>query len=301
MFPMSAVYDTRFAPSPTGMPTLGSARTAYLNYLMARATGGRFVLRVDDTDAARNVPGAVDALYAMMDYLGLDYDVTYMASKRLPRYRAVADALLKAGLAKRLDNGAVALDLCGAGMVDLVPRAVTDMVVGVMATGRDRVNAAANLVLLRSDGSPLYNFASAVDDSDDRTALVLRGVDMSSNTVTNLTVLMAMKAAGMDVSVPKFASLGLLLDPSTGRKLSKRVGGNSVLDLRDAGIPAPAVLNYVLRMGFGPVGDNRSNALMPTDAALSVMRTGAFNLNARPSMLDPAKLDAYARKYRIRL
>lgn len=290
---MLPVYDVRFAPSPTGMPTLASARMAYLNYLFARASGGRFVLRLDDTDDNRNVPGAADAVFAMMDYLGLDYDATYQQSARRDRYLAVASMLLRGDFA-RYQDGAVVLNV----PLDMVPTAFDDMVLGtVQVSDQDRQDA-TSVVLVRSNGLPTYQFASVVDDADDRTSLVLRGVDLLPSTPRQLTVLAALRAAGLDVLTPRYAHVGLLMQ--SGRKMSKRNNDAAVLDLRDAGYSPAAVLNYVLRMGFSPKVDDRTTALLPLASVLDLLRTGDYNLRASPANVDPAKLDAYDRKYKAR-
>ena len=172
---MTTPYTTRIAPSPTGDFHIGTARTAYFNWLAARATGGRFILRIDDTDAARNDPASIKVIHDCLDWLGLPSDQIVRQSGRRVRYAAVADDLLARGVAVRADNGAILLK-------DGVASAWHDLVGGDMIPGPKAQDLARSQVLLRADGAPVYHFASVVDDIDLGVNLVIRGADDPEST-----------------------------------------------------------------------------------------------------------------------
>lgn len=280
---------TRIAPSPTGYAHLGTARTAYFNWLAARASGGKFILRIDDTDAARNDPAFVDIIFQAMDYLRLDYDATFTQSGRFDRYRQVAADLMAAGKAV-LRDGAVFLHCpltVAAGSVGFVDAAVGN----VPVTAAD-VDFISHFVLLKRDGSPTYHFASVVDDIDYGINFVLRGADHISNTVKQLAVYNA-----LGVAAPRYGHVGLLHDLATGKKLSKSTGAPSLLHYRDQGVDADAMCNFLLRLGWGPKVDDRSTVTLPRDRALALFLDGG-NLRGASSKVDFAQLDKLDRRYK---
>lgn len=279
------MFITRIAPSPTGDFHLGTARTAYFNWLAARASGGRFLLRIDDTDLARNNVDSVGVIYDCMAWLGLDHDALFRQSDRLDRYRAVADDLLAAGKAVTADNGAVL-------MKD--GRAVdwTDRIGGIQAAGPKHQDLAANQVLIKADGMPVYHFASVVDDIDMGVNLVIRGIDHHTNTFRHTAIYAALGA-----DLPQFAHLGLIM--LDGKKISKRDAAASLLGYRDAGIDPDGMLNFLLRMGWGPARDDKSVALIDRAMALDLFLDKG-KMRSSPANYDAAKLASFDRKHRAR-
>lgn len=276
-------YTTRIAPSPTGDFHIGTARTAYFNWLAARSTGGKFILRIDDTDLSRNDPDAVAVIHTCMDWLGLDTDLIVHQSARLDRYRSVAEDLIKTGRAVLADNGAV-----------LVKNGKSapwvDWISGDQSPGSTAHSLAAGQVLIKSDGRPVYHFATVVDDIDLGVNLIIRGIDHSTNTFRHAGIYNALNA-----DLPSFAHLGLIT--MAGKKISKRMGAASLLKYRDAGIDPDAMLNFMLRMGWGPRHDDKSMAVIDRDLALNLFLDHG-RMKASPAELDSAKLASFNKKYR---
>lgn len=240
---------TRVAPSPTGFFHVGTARCALHNALAARASGGDFMLRLDDTDAARNDDEHVALIHRCLAELGLVPDRAVRQSDRRDRHAKAALAILSAGLAWRDANGSVRLaDVA----VDVLPGSFFDLAAGDVAVTSTSKDQCRGLTLLRPDGSATYPLASVVDDVDFGINLVLRGADHLSNTPKQLAIAMAMGAAGWAgasdyVSTCAFAHVGLIT--KDGKKVSKRDGGSSLLDAL-AGASGPAVLHWALRLGW---------------------------------------------------
>jgi len=282
-------YITRIAPSPTGFFHLGTARTAYFNWLAARATGGKFLLRIDDTDGARNSDAFVDVIYQAMDYLGLDYDLTFKQSDRKDRYLQAAHDLVARGRAVHRD-GAIFLN-CP--LTDAaVATGFRDKAVGLVATCAADHDAVANMVLVKSDGMATYHFANVVDDIDHGVNFIIRGTDHIPNTMRQVALYLA-----MDVLPPDYAHVGLLHDHTTGKKLSKSTGAKSLLDYQADGIDPDAMCNFLLRMGWGPKVDDKTTAVLPRDRALQLFLT-AGNLRGSSSKADFAKLANLDRRYK---
>lgn len=281
---------TRIAPSPTGYFHLGTARTAYFNWLAARATGGKFILRIDDTDAQRNDPAMTKVILDSMDYLGLDFDLTFNQSDNNDWYASLAKQMVADGTALVRD-GAVWLAPHVAGLMDSkVVNDLTGVTIRVTSLDRDYLS---RMVLVKSDGSPTYHFASVADDINHRVNLVLRGADHVSNTIKQVAVY-----AALDIPLPQYAHVGLLYSMA-GKKLSKSDGAQSLLDYRDAGVNRDAMLNFLLRLGWAPKVDDKSAAIIDRARALDLFLT-AGNLRNQPAKVDFAKLDSFDRKYKAR-
>jgi glutamyl-tRNA synthetase len=265
---------TRFAPSPTGYLHIGGARTALYCWLEARHRGGEFILRIEDTDRERSTQEAVQAILDGMHWLGLDADEgPYYQTLRMDRYRQVADELLRAGKAyyayetkediEAMRNAAMAKNekpryngyyrdrneplrddpnrvirfknpLSGSVVFE-------DKVKGRVEWSNEELD---DLVLIRSDGFPTYNFAVVVDDIDMKIGEVIRGDDHVNNTPRQINIYQAMGAA-----VPEFAHLPMILGQD-GQKLSKRHGAVGVMQYRDDGFLPHALLNYLVRLGW---------------------------------------------------
>jgi glutamyl/glutaminyl-tRNA synthetase len=285
----STHFITRIAPSPTGYFHLGTARTAYFNWLAARASGGRFLLRIDDTDRLRNNDAFLDVIYQALDYLGLDYDQTFKQSDRADRHLQVAQDLLKQGRAVARD-GAIFLDH----PLDKSPsfQYFTDDAVGKVAVTQADHDFVRNMVLIKSDGTPTYHFASVVDDIDHGVNYVLRGADHISNTVKQAALYLALGAP-----LPRYGHVGLLHDHATGKKLSKSTGAPSLLDYKTQDIDPDAMCNFLLRLGWGPKVDDKSTAVLPRARALDLFLAGG-KLRAASAKADFTLLQSLDRKYK---
>ena len=288
-------YVTRIAPSPTGMFHLGTARTAYFNWLAARASGGRFILRIDDTDAARNDDAYVDVILDAMSWLGLKYDAMFRQSDRADVYDHYVNLLLNADLAYR-DGTAVRLKPVATRL------AWKDMIAGnIKITDSDHKNA-DGLVLIRSDGTPTYHFASIVDDIDTGVNLIIRGTDHINNTSKQLAIITALD---MVLTTPvhpiDFAHVGLIDHMVDGKrkKMSKRDDAASLLRYRDLGYSPDAILNFILRLGWSPSDANfdKKVRMLDRDMAVKMFLTDGRMRNS-PVLFDPVMLDTLDRRYK---
>ncbi|MBD0291280.1 MAG: glutamate--tRNA ligase [Thermoleophilia bacterium] len=226
----------RFAPSPTGFLHIGGVRTALFNWLFARHEGGEFLLRIENTDASREVEEAVEQIQGSLRWLGLEWDgpISFQLD-RLARHQELARRLLREGLAYE-DEGAIRFR-----MPDEGETRWDDAIRGRIAFPNERIE---DVVLLRSDGRPTYNFASPVDDADDGITHVVRGEDHVSNTPKQIRILEALGAP-----VPRYGHVPSVLGPD-GRKLSKRHGAVSVEDFRAQGYVPEALVNYLALLGW---------------------------------------------------
>ena len=230
----------RFAPSPTGYLHVGGARTALFNWLYARHVGGTFLLRIEDTDKARSTDEHTKVILDGLTWLGLDWDEPpVFQGARVTRHQEVADKLLAEGKAY-LDAGTIRLRV-PAGEI-----AWDDAVHGRISFQGEDIK---DFVILRSDRSPLYNFAVVVDDIDMRITHVLRGDDHISNTPKQIAVYRAVGAA-----LPVFGHVPMIAGPD-GKKLSKRHGATAVGDYQHLGILPAAMRNFLALLGWSPGGD----------------------------------------------
>lgn len=282
--------NTRIAPSPTGNFHVGSARTAYHNWLVARATGGSFILRIDDTDAERSNPLYTKNIIDSLEWLNIDYDKIYYQSERLEIYRKYADRLKEDGLAYSTENGAILFS--PKTWVD----SWDDTIAGeIQVNDRDR-EIISGMPLMKSDGMPTYNFASVVDDIELGVDTIMRGTDHINNTSKQVNLLLAIGGISL-LQKFKFTHIGLIHFKS--RRLSKREGANSVFDYRDAGILPEALLNFILRMGWSP-SDPQFDSKFPLvnqEQAISMILT-AGKFNSSDSNFDEGKLAWYNKKYK---
>ena len=259
----------RFAPSPTGFFHIGSARTALFNWLYARHTGGRFILRIEDTDAARNTDEALEVLLHGMRWLGMDWDEgpevggefgPYFQSQRGDIYREYLARLEQAGRTYEKD-GAIFFKLQGERYVEYdeyhksemekvrtVPVEIDDAIRGKVVRSEDR-----DFVILRSDGSPTFHFVNVVDDIAMGITHVIRGEDHLSNTSKHVELFNAFA-----VKPPQFAHLPLILkDPKMGKgKMSKRDKGSLIEEYMQRHYLPVAVRNAIALLGWNP-GDDR--------------------------------------------
>lgn len=246
----------RFAPSPTGYLHIGGARTALFNWLYARHTGGTFVLRIEDTDAARNTQEAVDAILGGLRWLGLNWDEgpltgaatgpvkgdrgPYFQSQRRENYQRRVEALLSRDLAYEKE-GAIWFRMTRE------PILIPDLVVGdVLRRLTDREELDPDWVLVRRDGQPVFHFVNVVDDLEMGITHVIRGEDHLSNTAKHIALFRA-----FGVEPPKYGHIPLILNPE-GSKMSKRDQGASLDAYIAQGFLPEAVNNYLCLLGWSP-------------------------------------------------
>ena len=253
----------RFAPSPTGFFHIGSARTALFNWLYARHTGGDFILRIEDTDKARNTEAALKVLLEGMLWLGLDWDEgpevggscgPYFQSERQTIYTTYLDKLKKTGRTYEKD-GAVWFKLEGERYqtYDAFHKAEVEKVrsqpVVIDDAVRGRVERAEEMdfVIVRQDGSPVFHFVNVVDDIEMGITHVIRGEDHLSNTSKHVELFQA-----LGVTPPQFAHIPLILKQQGPGKMSKRDQGALIEDYAERGFMAAAVRNYIALLGWNP-------------------------------------------------
>jgi glutamyl-tRNA synthetase len=226
----------RFAPSPTGYLHVGGARTALFNWLFARHEGGDFHLRIENTDTSREVAEAVDQIQGTLAWLGLDWDgeVTFQMD-RMGEAQEVARRLVEEGKAYE-DAGAIRFRMPDEGVTGW-----DDLVLDRIEVPNEQLD---DLVIVRSDGRPTYNFVSPLEDALDGITHVIRGQDHVSNTPKQLLIL---EAIGADL--PAYAHVPLLNGPD-GRKLSKRHGALTVEDFREQGYIPEAIVNFLALLGW---------------------------------------------------
>ncbi|MBN2906507.1 MAG: glutamate--tRNA ligase [Rhodobacteraceae bacterium] len=300
---------TRFAPSPTGYLHIGGARTALFNWLYARGRGGKFLLRIEDTDRARSTPEATAAILKGLRWLGLDWDGEPISQfARMDRHAEVAHQMLAAGHAYKCfatqDEIAAFRETAkaeGRSTLYLSPwrdadpathpdapcvvrlkaprdgvTVIRDQVQGDVTWKNDQLD---DMVLLRSDGTPTYMLAVVVDDHDMGVTHVIRGDDHLANAARQMQIYHAM---GWDV--PVWAHIPLIHGPD-GKKLSKRHGALGVEEYQAMGYPAPAMRNYLARLGWSH-GDDEF-----FDDAQATAWFGFDGIGKSPARFDFKKLD----------
>jgi glutamyl-tRNA synthetase, bacterial family len=231
----------RFAPSPTGYLHIGSARTALFNWLYARHNKGAFIIRIEDTDKERSKPEYLDEILASLKWLFMEWDGELsFQSQRFDIYKKYANTLLEKGLAY-LDGPAIIFKVEKSKKV-----AFEDMIRGIVEFSTDEIK---DQVLMKSDGTPTYNFACVVDDHEMQITHVIRGDDHISNTPKQV---MLYEALGL--ALPKFAHIPLILSKDGGR-MSKRHGATSIFEYKNMGFLPEALVNYLSLMGWAPGND----------------------------------------------
>jgi glutamyl-tRNA synthetase len=272
-------YDTalmppvvRFAPSPTGFLHIGGVHTALFNWLYARHEGGEFRLRIENTDTSREVAEATDQIQESLRWLGLDWDgeLTFQLD-RMERCREEAQRLLAEGKAYE-DEGAIRMR-----MPDEGATAWDDLIRGRIEQPNEKIE---DLVIVRADGRPTYNFASPVEDWLDGITHVLRGDDHISNTPKQIQILQALGAP-----LPEYGHLANILGPD-GKKLSKRHGATSVEEFRAQGYISEALLNFLALLGWSY--DDKTTVMSGDEL---VERFTLDRVGASPAVFDFQKLD----------
>jgi glutamyl-tRNA synthetase len=233
----------RFAPSPTGNLHIGGGRTALFNWIYAQAKKGKFILRVEDTDKERSKQEFVDEILGSLNWLGFNWDEVYYQSKRFDLYREHAERLLKEEKAylEKTDKGEAII-------FKVTPQIIkiNDLIRGEIEFDATTIK---NQVLIKSDGTPTYNFACVVDDATMNITHVIRGDDHISNTPKQILLYEA-----LGFPLPEFAHLPLILQREGGR-LSKRTGATAISDYRGMGYLSCALVNYLLLLSWAPGGN----------------------------------------------
>ena len=271
----------RFAPSPTGNLHIGGGRTALFNWLFSQSLQGKFILRIEDTDQERSKKEFVDEILYSLKWLGFNWDELYYQSERFQRYRMHAENLLKTGVAyiERSPEGKEAIIY----KVPVRKIRINDLIRGQIEFDSSLIK---DQVLIKSDGTPTYNFACVVDDAEMNITHIIRGDDHISNTPKQVLLYEA-----LGFGLPQFAHLPLIMGVDGGR-LSKRTGATAISDYRKMGYLSEALLNYMLLLSWAP-GDNRE--LISVKEA-----TGIFDIkhvNKTSATLDLKKLDWINNQY----
>ncbi len=270
----------RFAPSPTGYLHIGGSRTALFNWLFVQAKGGKFILRIEDTDALRSKKEYLDEILDSLKWLGFNWDELYYQSQRFDLYRQYADKLLKEGQAfvEKTEKGEAII-------FKVVPQKikVVDIIRGEIEFEAESFK---DQVLIKSDNTPTYNFACVVDDATMEISHVVRGDDHISNTPKQVLLYEA-----LGFKVPYFAHLPLILSKEGGR-LSKRKGATAISDYRKMGYLSEALVNYLTLLGWSP-GENRE--IFDIQEAIKIF--DIKDINKTPAVLDLDKLDWINNQY----
>ncbi len=306
---------TRFAPSPTGNLHIGTVRTALFSWLYARKHKGSFLLRIEDTDRLRSTPEATQLIFDTLDWLGLNIDEPPVyQSQRFTAYDRVATRLIDEGnayycdcsserleklreeqqakgLKPRYDNKCRDRQLSRSKDNPVVIRfkspldgevRVKDMVQGEVAYKNSELD---DLIIVRSDGSPTYNFSVVVDEIEMGVTHVIRGDDHLNNTPRQINLFQALGA-----KLPQFGHVPMILS-SSGKKISKREGASGALDLRKQGYLPEAVLNYLVRLGWSH-GDQEIFSVEEMIELFDVV-----SINRSPAKLDEKKLEWLNHQY----
>lgn len=261
----------RFAPSPTGTLHVGSARTALFNWLFAKHEGGTLILRIEDTDQKRSNPAFLNDIYDSLAFLGVKPDEgPVFQSQRLALYRRYAEQLIATGGAVR-EEGAV--------IFTVPPQQIgfDDLIHGTITVDTSLFE---RLVLMKSDGSPTYNFACVVDDAEMKVTHIIRGDDHIANTPKQVALYQA-----LGFRPPKFAHIPLIVGADRAR-LSKRIGSTSVAEYRAVGYLPEAFANYLALLGWSP-GGNRE--VMEPAELIQLFELSRVRKTA--AQFDQAKLD----------
>ena len=299
---------TRFAPSPTGDLHIGGARTALFNWLLARHTGGAFILRIEDTDVARSTQESIQVILDAMTWLGLDWDEgPFYQTERLSLYREMADQLvtkgkayrcyclpeeleakreaaMKAGLKPKYDRTCLQRKTSFPDQPfairffspDEGKTVVEDLIQGRVEFDNSELD---DLIILRSDGLPTYNFSVVVDDVTMNITHVVRGNDHLNNTPRQIQIYHA-----LGCPLPKFGHVPMILGPDK-KKLSKRHGAQSVMEYQKMGYLPQGVVNYLVRLGWS-YGDQEEFTLKELIEKFTLEAVGKAAAAINPGKLN---------------
>lgn len=270
---MSAPVRTRFAPSPTGYLHLGGARTALFNWLYAKKLGGTFVLRVEDTDEARNTEEARAAIFEGIEWMGLDWEGPFYQSERSDIYLKWFEKLVTADRVYE-DDGAWRFRF------DRKPITMQDLVCGEVTIDYTDESNTPDMVVRRSDGSFVFHFVNVVDDLTMGITHVIRGEDHLMNTPKHLQLIEA-----FGETAPQYAHIPLILN-GDGSKMSKRDVGAALGDYSKQGFSSPAVVNFIALLGWSPKDD--SEIFSPQEL---IEKFSLESVNRSPGRFDAEKCE----------
>jgi glutamyl-tRNA synthetase len=288
----------RVAPAPSGAMHIGTCRTAYFNWLEARANKGIFILRIDDTNQDKIDSKWTQLILDSLEWLGILPDKIFYQSKRIGLYQAEAKGLLSKNKAKELENGAIALRYPNS-----MPKSFMDNISGnisITETNKEQIHE--RLILLRGGenlGNPTYQFASAIDDYFMDITNVIRGVDHITNTPKQIAVWCALNEIYGPVMCPKaypqWTHLGLIYKDK--KKLSKRDNAASLIWYKDQGYTPEMILNFILKLGWAHKDGeyDKKYPLITKEHAIEVFHQGTLKNSA--CNYDQMKLEWYKRKY----
>ena len=277
---MAENIRVRFAPSPTGKVHIGNIRAAIYNWLFARHVGGKFLLRVEDTDLERSTPEAIKVLFECMEWLGLDYDEeVFYQTKNVKRHLEVVEQLIASGHAYKCEKTSrdgktgtvVMFRMPKEGVIEY-----DDIVKGHMAKKAEDIQ---DFAIVRSDGSPIFHIANVVDDIDQGVTHIIRGDDHVENTFKHICIFRALGAP-----VPKYGHLSMIVNQQ-GKPYSKRDGAAFVGEYREQGYLPEALFNYLLLLGWNP-GDDRE--VLTREEMIKLFELEKVHVTA--AMFDPKKL-----------
>lgn len=265
------MVKVRFAPSPTGIPHVGNIRTALFDYCFATSKKGTFILRIEDTDQARKMEGAVEKIKESLEWLGASWNEFITQSERLDVYKKYAEELLEKGKA-RTDDGAIRF---------ITPK--EGKTVWTDAVGNKEISFEnkdiEDFIILKKDGFPTYHLANVIDDHLMEITDVIRGEDWIPSAPKHI---MLYEAFGWNT--PVFAHVPNVLG-TDGKKLSKRKGAKSVLDFKTEGILSQALFNYLMLLGWSPKNDREILSRSEIESEFKLE-----NVNTAPAIFDERKL-----------
>lgn len=279
---------TRFAPSPTGYLHVGGARTALFNWLYARHHGGRFILRIEDTDAARNTQEALAAIYDGLRWLGLDWDEGPDAGGTFGPYRQSERGEIYDRWFEKLKQTGRLYEDSGAWRFRFERRPITvpDLVAGDVTVDYSDASNTPDMVIRRSDGSYVFHFVNVIDDLEMGITHVIRGDDHLPNTPKHLQLIEALGA-----EPPVYGHIPLILN-ANGSKMSKRDEGAAVRSYEDEGFLAPAVVNFLALLGWSPKDDTE---ILPLDEM--IRRFELSGVNRKSAVFDLEKCRWFSGQY----
>lgn len=272
---LSVSVRVRFAPSPTGQVHIGNIRTAIFNWLFARHNGGKFLLRIEDTDRERSTPEAVETVLNSLDWLGMNHDEEPLyQSSRTTAHLDAAETLLSKGLAYKEDKGNTGKGEC---VILKAPSKDVSFADEVKGTLTKKAADMQDMVIVRSDGTPVFHLANVVDDIEMNITHIIRGDDHVENTYKHIPVFEALGAAP-----PRYAHLPMIINQQ-GKPYSKRDGAAFIGEFREQGYLADALFNYLALLGWSP-GDDREKmdrAEMITAFTLDRIKSGPAQMDLR--------------------
>jgi len=271
----------RFAPSPTGNLHIGGGRTALFNWLYAQSKNGQFVLRIEDTDLSRSKNEYIDEILNSLKWLGFEWDEIYYQSQRFDIYKEYAQKVLKEGKAyiEKSETGKEAI------IFKVIPQKIRiiDLIHGEIEFDTSVIK---DQVLIKSDGTPTYNFACVVDDALTKITHIIRGDDHISNTPKQILLYQT-----LGFPLPEFAHLPLILAKEGGR-MSKRKGATAITEYRQMGYLPQALVNFLMLLGWSP-GENRE--IIDIKEAIKLFDIKTVNKTA--AVMDMDKLDWINNQY----